>query len=119
LAGSLVSLAGAARPMPDSLMLNADFTMKVRHFTMGFHDYHAEFTVMRGDHERDWSVITRREPQWVLPLITERLLRTPLRRPFRGSGSLFRIGVRHDSAGGQSVLHRRVHLEVQESTILR
>ena len=119
LAGSLVPLTGVARPMPDSLALNGEFTMKVRHFTMGFRAYHAEFTVIRGDHERAWSISTRREPEWVLPLVTERLLQTPLRRPFQGNGSLFRIGVRDDSTGGQSILHRRMHLEVQESTILR
>jgi hypothetical protein len=119
LAGGLVALAGVARPIPDSLSLNGEFTMRVRRFTMGFRDYHAELNVIRGDHERAWIIVTRREPQWVLPLVTERLLRTPLRRPFQGSGSLFRIGVRDDSTGGQSVLHRRMHLEVQESAILR
>ncbi|HEY8176829.1 MAG TPA: hypothetical protein VIF32_14100, partial [Gemmatimonadaceae bacterium] len=119
LAGSLVPLAGIARAMPDSLALNGEFTMKVRRFTMGFHDYHAELAIIRSEHELAWSIVTRREPQWVLPLITERLLRTPLRRPFQGNGSLFRIGVRDDSTGGQSILHRRMHLEVQESTILR
>jgi len=119
LAGAMVPIAGAARPMPDSLVLNGEMTLKVRHFTVGFHDYHAEFTIIRTDHERTWSIITRHEPQWVLPLVTERLLRTPLHRPFQASGTLFRIGVRDDTAGGQSILHRRMHLEVQESTILR
>ncbi|MGH7679548.1 MAG: hypothetical protein ACRENU_13840, partial [Gemmatimonadaceae bacterium] len=52
------------------------------------------------------------------PLITEHLLRTPLQRPFQGRGALFRIGVR-DSAGGQTILQRRLHLEVRESAILR
>ena len=119
LGGTMIPIIGNGRPLPDSLALFGEFTMKVRHFTMGFHDYHAEFTIIRGDHERAWSIVTRREPAWVLPLITERLLRTSLRRPFQASGTLFRIGVRDDSAGGQSILHRRMHLEVQESTILR
>ena len=65
-----------------------------------------------------WKGELHREPEWVLPLITERLLRTPLRRPFQGSGAMFRIGVR-DSVGGQTILLRRLHLEVQESAILR
>jgi hypothetical protein len=105
--------------MPDSLALTGDFTMKVRRYTVGFRDYRGEFSVIRIDHERSWSIVTRREPKWVLPLVTERLLRTPLRRPFQGSGAMFRIGVRDDSAGGQTLLHRRMHLEVQESLILR
>jgi len=116
--GEIVSMNGPLVPMPDSLTLNGMLTMKVRHFTAGFRDYHAEFTIIRTEHEASWSIISRREPSWVLPLITERLLRTPLRRPFQGSGSLFRIGVR-DSVGGQTILLRRLHLEVQESAILR
>jgi hypothetical protein len=55
----------------------------------------------------------------VLPLITEHLLRAPLRRPFQGNGAMFRLGVRDDSAGGQTLLERRLHLDVQESLILR
>jgi hypothetical protein len=93
--------------------------MKVRRFTVGFRDYHGEFAVTRTAHERSWSIVTRREPEWVLPLVTERLLRTPLRRPFQGSGAAFRIGVQDDSTGGQTLLHRRMHLEVEESLILR
>jgi hypothetical protein len=116
--GALAPLAGPLRPMPDSLTLNGDMTFKVRSFTVGLRNYHAEFTVIRADNERAWSIVSRKEPDWVLPLITERLIRTPLRRPFQGNGSLFRIGVR-DSAGAQTLLYRRLHLEVQESMILR
>jgi hypothetical protein len=119
LSGVLVPLSGLARPMPDSLALHGDFTMKVRRFTMGFRGYHAELNLIRTDHERAWSLAARTEPSWVLPFVTERFLRAPLRRPFQGSGALFRIGVRDDSTGGQSLLHRRMHLEVQESTVLR
>jgi hypothetical protein len=117
--GKLVALTGPARPLPDSLTLNGELTLKVRAFTVGFRDYHGEFNLIRTDHERAWNIVSRREPHWVLPLITERLLRTPLRRPFQGSGAAFRIGVRDDTAGGQGILHRRLHLEVQESLILR
>ncbi|MEX2152083.1 MAG: hypothetical protein WD825_02025 [Gemmatimonadaceae bacterium] len=118
LKGDMVPLTGPARPMPDSLTLNGDFTMKVRRLTVGFHDYHADFVVVRNDRERAWSIVSKLEPKWTLPFVTERLLRTPLRRPFRGRGALFRIGVR-DSAGAQTILDRRLHLEVQESMILR
>ena len=117
--GAMVPLGGPARSMPDSLALRGEFTMKVRRFTVGFRDYHADFVLTRAAHEHAWSVVTRREPEWVLPLVTEHLLRTPLRRPFQGSGTTFRIGVRDDSSAGQTLLHRRLHLEVQESLILR
>lgn len=114
----LVSLYGPPRPMPDSLLLRSEAAVKIKMFTVGFHNLVSEFVVTSAPHERAWSVISQREPQWDLPLITERLLRTPLRRPFEGQGSLFTIGIR-DSAGMQSVLSRRMRLEVQESAIMR
>jgi hypothetical protein len=116
--GEMVSLVGPARPMPDSLGLVGALTLKVRAFTVGIRDYRPEFTIIRTEHETAWNFVSRKEPQWVLPLITERLLRTPLRRPFQGGGALWRIGVR-DSVGGQTMLLRKLHLEVQESAILR
>jgi hypothetical protein len=119
LAGALVPISGPSRPIPDSLTLNGDFTMKVRRFTVGFRNYHGDFSLIRTDEEAAWNLVSRSEPVWVLPLVTERLLRAPLRRPFRGNGASFRIGVRNDSTGGPAVLYRRLHLEVQESAILR
>jgi hypothetical protein len=41
-----------------------------------------------------------------------------LRRPFQARGVQFRLAVR-DSVGAQTLLNRRLHLEVQESGILR
>ena len=116
--GRMVPLAGPARAMPDTLTLNGELVMKVRGFAVGFRDYHAEMAVVRTDHERAWHIVSRREPKWRLPLITEHLIRTPLKRPFQGSGAMFRIGFR-DSTGAQTILNRRLHLEVQESLILR
>jgi hypothetical protein len=103
---------------PDSMKLNGELAMKVRRFTVGFHDYHADLAVIATDRERAFSIVSTQEPQWTLPLITEHLIRTPLRRPFRGRGASFRIGFR-DTTGAQTILNRRLHLEVQESLILR
>lgn len=121
LAGVMLPLAplSSSKPVSDSLSLTADLTLKVRHLTIGVRKLHGELTVIRTPHERAWNLVIRQEPDWVLPPVAERLLRTPLRRPFQGSGALYRVGVRDDSAGGQSLLHRRLHLEVQESLILR
>jgi hypothetical protein len=116
--GELIAATGPARAMPDSLVLKGEVAMKVRRFTVGFHDYNADFTIIRTDHERAFNIVSRDEPEWTLPLITEHLIRTPLRRPFQGNGAQFRIGVR-DTAGAQTILGRRMHLEVQESLILR
>jgi hypothetical protein len=116
--GRLVALAGQARPMPDSLRLNSDVAIKVRRFTVGFQKYRGDFVVHRSAHERTWTIVSRHEPDWVLPLFTETLLRTPLRRPFQGAGASFRIAVK-DQADAQTLLERRLHVEVQESAILR
>ena len=116
--GVMQPLSGPLRPIPDSLRLVGDVTAKVRRFNVGVHDYQADLTVVKTAHERAWSLTSREEPGWTLPLVTEHLLRTPLRRPFQGRGFQFRIGVR-DSANAQTLLHRRMHLEVQESAILR
>lgn len=117
--GRLVPLSGPARPLPDSLQLRVDFNVKIKIFHVGFHNLVMDFSnAARGDQERDWTVTARREPQWDLPLIAARLLRAPLRRPFAGEGSLFRLGVRAGEAGGPTVLLRHARLPVQESSIL-
>lgn len=116
--GRMLALSGPARLMPDSLTLEADVTVRVSRFTIGVKRYRGDFRFVSTDHDRTWEIVSREEPDWVLPLFTETLLRAPLRRPFQGEGAMFRIGVR-DSAGGQSVLYRTLRLEVQESAILR
>ncbi|MDB4900501.1 MAG: hypothetical protein JWN53_2309, partial [Gemmatimonadetes bacterium] len=117
--GHLVSLVGPARPMPDTLLLNADFKVKVKIFNVGFHDLQTEFVnSARGDQERDWTVTARKDPQWDLPMIIGRLIRAPLRRPFAGEGSQFKIGVRGGEGGAPTTLLRQTRLFVQESAIL-
>lgn len=133
LAGALMPLSSAATdpparaaalhsatelPLPDTLILAGSFSMKVRRFTVGFHAYRGELTLLSSDRERSMSLVTRHEPSWDLPLAAASLLRTPLRRPFQGAGTSFQLGIR-DSTGGQTLLYRRLHLEVQESMILR
>ena len=117
-AGHLVPLTGPARPLPDTLQLQSDFTLKVKMWNIGFHDLSMEFVnTARSETERDWAVTARKEPRWNLPFISARLIRAPLRRPFAGEGALFRIGVR---SGDQStVLFRQARLTVQESAVLR
>lgn len=117
--GHLVPLNGPARPMPDSLQLLADFTMKVKLFTVGFHDLRMDLVnFTRGDSERAWVITAQREPSWNLPFISARLLRAPLRRPFAGEGALFRIGVRAGAGKEPTVLYRQARLNVQQSAIL-
>jgi hypothetical protein len=120
--GKLVSLLGPPKPWPDSLTLLSDISLKVKIFTVGVHELNTDFVISNvtsgNTRERAWTVIAQHEPKWDLPLITERLIRSPLRRPFEGQGSMFRLWAR-DSTGGQTVFGRRARLEVQESAIMR
>jgi hypothetical protein len=116
--GKLTSLFGPVRPWPDTLVLTSDVRLKVKLFTVGFQGMVTDFVISNSGPDRGWTIIAQREPNWVLPLITERILRSPLHRPFEGAGSTLRFSVR-DSAGTQSVLSRRTRLDVQESTIMR
>ena len=114
----LLPIAGANAPLPDTLVVLGDFTLKVRIFTAGIRDYRAAFTLENTPRSTAFKVVSREEPGWILPLVGERLLRTPLRRPFQGEGAMFRMGVT-DSTGAQTILRRELHLEVKESSILR
>ena len=119
-AGHLVPLTGPARPMPDTLVLMADLTVKVKMFNVGFHDLTMDFVnVARGDRERDWVLTAKKEPHWNLPFISARLLRAPLRYPFSGEGALLRFGVRAGDGDAPTVLVRQSRLAVQESSILK
>ncbi len=117
--GKLVSLSGPIRPLPDTLAVQMDFKARVKRLGVGFHDLRMELIHIRHDEtENSWVVTARREPEGDFPLAMARLIRAPLRRPFAGEGSLFRIGVRGDGSA-QTVIVRQVRLIVQESAILR
>lgn len=118
--GRLVPLSGPPRPIPDTLVLTMDLKMKVKMFTVGFHELQMEFvSSARGDHERAWTVTAHKEPEWDLPFIAARLLHAPLRRPFMGEGAMYRIGVRDGEGPAPTLLSRSSRLFVQESAILR
>ena len=117
--GELVPLTGPIRPMPDTLSVQMDFKARVKRLGVGFHGLRMDLIhLRRGDVENSWVVTARREPEWDFPLAMGRLIRAPLRRPFAGEGSLFRLGIRRDGTG-QTVIVRQLRLYVQESAILR
>jgi hypothetical protein len=118
--GHLVPLSGALRPIPDTLTITADLTVKVKLFNVGFHDLSLDFVnSAKGERERDWTFAARREPHWNLPFFTARLVRAPLRFPFAGEGALFRIGLRAGEGDAPAVMVRQARLGVQESAILK
>jgi hypothetical protein len=119
LRGKMVALSGPPVAMPDTLVLLADFKAKIKHLGVGFHGLSMELIHHReGETVNEWVVAAHKEPEWDLPFAAARLIRAPLRRPFAGEGSLFRLGVRADGTG-PTVLVRQSRLFVQESAILR
>ena len=116
--GRLLPLEGAPRPLPDSLQLRADVFLHILFFDVGMTELAGDVKIIRESDESGFAVRFRREPRWHFPLATDRLIKTPLRRPFSGEGALFRLTVR-DSAGAQTVISRQVGMDVQESAILR
>ena len=116
--GQLQPMVGAARHMPDTLQIHVDALAKISFFTVGVTKMQGEFVHTKNARERGWAMRFTRDPEWHLPLITERLLRAPLRRPFEGKGMLFTLGLR-TGPDGQTLLTREFDLTVRESAIMR
>jgi hypothetical protein len=114
----LVSLEGAPRPLPDTLVLHAEYTARYRIFRVGFSGLQGEFTLERSPTERAWQFRFKTEPAWHFPLATRHLIRKPLRRPFEGRGIEFRLGIEAGESG-QTLSTRRTRLAVSESAIMR
>ncbi|MEO6446009.1 MAG: hypothetical protein ABIZ91_19550 [Gemmatimonadaceae bacterium] len=116
--GELVALSGPARPMPDSLRIRLDASAKFMLFRVGYSNLVGDFIFERSAHERAWFMRFQKEPDWRLPLAADRLIKSPLRRPFEGRGTELRLGVR-DDLGNQAMSQRQVRTAVRESAIMR
>jgi len=116
--GTLQPIEGAARRMPDTLTVSVDGTAKIGMFTVGASDVVGEFVHLDTPKDNAWIFRFAREPHWDLPLIAERLLRAPLRRPFEGRGVYFKIGFR-TADQGQTLSERILDMTVRESAIMR
>jgi len=116
--GQLIPLEGPPRPVPDSLTMTVDFSGKFGIFRVGYKKLVGDFTIERSENEVAWMMRFRKEPDWILPLASRQLIRSPLRRPFHGRGSEFRIAIRSMPAR-QTVIARLATTTVQESAILR
>jgi len=77
-----------------------------------------EFVHVNTPNDRAWAMRFTTEPEWHLPLFTERMLQTPLKRPFEGKGITFRLGV-NTGTQGQSILNRQFDVAIRESAIVR
>ena len=116
--GQLLPLTGSARPLPDTLQINVDFSAKFMIFRVGVSRLIGDFAFLRSDQERGWAVHFRHEPDWHFPLAVNTLIRTSLRHPFEGEGITLRVSIR-DRSGSQALLSREASVSVQESTIVR
>jgi hypothetical protein len=114
----LVSLDASTSPMPDSLRLLADVSMKYGKFRVGATNIVADFTIERSEHRRAWTMRFHREPEWHFPLAADKVIRNALRRPFVGRGAQVSLGVR-DDLGRQTISERHARLAVNESAIMR
>ena len=79
--GHFAPLEGAVTPMPESLAIHIDLSMKILIFTVGWTDMTGDFDVIDTPHERGWSMLFAKEPEWHLPPTVGYLLKSPLRRP--------------------------------------
>jgi len=116
--GHFAPLSGPIQPIPDKLILDSEFTMKILIFHVGFRKLIGNVSVIDSDHERGWFIRFTKEPDWKLPPTVGYLIKTPLRRPFKDAGAMFRLALL-DTPGRQSIIGRRTSATVQESAILR
>lgn len=116
--GKLQPFEGPLREAPETFRMRASAAVKVFLFTVGASELQGDLRVIDRPNERGWEIALREEPDWHLPIGSERLLRSPLRRPFEGEGAIVRY-VARDSAGAQTLLVRDIRAQVQESTVLR
>lgn len=114
----LVSFDASATPMPDSLRVHVDVSMRYRLFRVGFTKLVGDFVIERSEHHRAWAMRFQKEPAWHFPLAVDKLIRNPLRRPFQGRGAELSLGIRNDQ-GPQTISYRSGRLVVNESAIMR
>ena len=120
--GSLAPIGAKARRLDDVMRLTVDASAKVGPFRVGVRDLEARSLRVTGPNRIAIALRFFDEPEWQLPPLVARLLRSPLRRPFEGGGSLIRYGVRTEArAAGDTVstVWRDMDVTVQESAILR
>lgn len=117
--GRVLPIEGGDAFLPDTVTLESDFSARFLFLRVGWRGMRTEFVTVRRPNARGWSLRFAKEPDWQLPPLAERMLRTPLQCPFLGAGSVFRVVALSDSAAPQTVLARRIQARVCESTIYR
>jgi hypothetical protein len=116
--GNLAPLDAPPRRIPERFHARIDATAKMFLFRVGVRQLVGDVTLTRAPDEAGFTVRFRREPDWVLPPLVARMLRSPLRRPFQGDGAMLAFGVR-DGDAGPTLAVRDYEVAVQESAIVR
>ncbi len=120
--GSLAPLGSPPRRVGDVVHLTVDASVKVGPFRVGLRDLQVRTSRSTSPAQMAMTFRSTEEPDWQFPPLVARLLRSPLRRPFEGSGAMMRYGVRsesHASSDTMSTVWRDIDVTVRESAILR
>jgi hypothetical protein len=119
--GSLAPVEAPPQRVGSSLRLTADASVKVGPFRVGVRGLDVRVLRLGSPDHMAMAFRFPTEPDWQLPPLVARLLRSPLRRPFEGGGALMRFGVRTDAQPGDtlSTVWRDIDVTVRESGILR
>jgi hypothetical protein len=119
--GSLAPFGEPPRRMETSVRLTADASVKVGPFRVGVRGLDVRALRVTSPNHIALAFRFPVEPEWQLPPLVARLLRSPLRRPFEGSGALMRYGVRTQARSSDtlSTVWRDIDVTVRESGILR
>ncbi len=116
--GRLQPLDGPPRDLPDTMTLHVDASAKFGLFTVGVRDMRAQFVFIANAGEVGWDMRFNDAPEWDLPPIAGRFVRTPLNRPFLGQGVTIRLSAKR-LGNGQTAIHRRADVAVRESAVMR
>lgn len=116
---ALAPLDGVPRRMPDRVHAQIDFTMKAMLFRVGVKRLLADVAIDRGERGAGFTARFTHEPEWILPPLVERMIRSPLRRPFAGEGARLTYSVHDGENGRATVAVRDYQLAVRESAIVR
>jgi hypothetical protein len=116
--GRLGPLDGTPRPLPDTLVMSGEAFAKFSIFTVGVTRLEARMAVLGTPQERGWDFRFRKEPKWHFPLAVNNLIRSALRRPFADQGMQLRLSAQR-RPDGQTLIARRVTVNVQEGAIVR
>jgi hypothetical protein len=120
--GSLAPMGSVAHRVGSTVRLTVDASVKVGPFRIGVRDLDVRALRVTSPTQIAMAFRFPAEPEWQLPPLVARLLRSPLRRPFEGSGALMRYGARTEaqlSGDTLSTVWRDIDVTVRESGILR